>query len=91
MTGGIPEELRRGPLLLAVNHIGIGPPVHIHDLRPGRVGDANRARYRITAAITPGLVALRAAEPDRPAFVDPTRPITAVAAFPGGIVPEDIP
>jgi hypothetical protein len=27
----------------------------------------------------------------RPAFVDPTRPTTAVAAFPGGVVPDDLP
>jgi 1-acyl-sn-glycerol-3-phosphate acyltransferase len=36
-------------------------------------------------------VPLRADERDRPAFVDPTRPTTAVAAYPGGVVPEDIP
>ena len=71
--------------------VHVGPPVSLEDLRPGRVGDANRARYRITAAITRGLVTLRAGEPERPAFVDPTRPTTAVAAFPGGMVPEDIP
>jgi 1-acyl-sn-glycerol-3-phosphate acyltransferase len=70
--------------------VHVGPPVDFSDLRPGRVGDANRARYRITAAITRGLVPLRADEPDRPRFVDPTRPTTAVAAYPGGVVPEDI-
>ncbi len=71
--------------------VHVGPPVVLDDLRMGRVGDANRARYRIAAAITRGLVPLRAAEPDRPAFVDPTRPTTAVAAFPGGVVPVDVP
>ncbi|TFV66210.1 UNVERIFIED_ORG: 1-acyl-sn-glycerol-3-phosphate acyltransferase [Bacillus sp. AZ43] len=71
--------------------VHVGPPVKLDDLRMGRVGDANRARYRIAAAITRGLVPLRADEPDRPAFVDPTRPTTAVAAYPGGVVPEDIP
>jgi len=45
----------------------------------------------IAAAITRGLVPLRAGEEERPHFVDPTRPTTAVAAFPGGVVPEDIP
>jgi 1-acyl-sn-glycerol-3-phosphate acyltransferase len=69
--------------------VHIGPPVPLGDLQMGRVGDANRARYRIAAAITKGLVPLRAAEPDRPAYVDATRPTTAVAAFPGGIVPDD--
>jgi 1-acyl-sn-glycerol-3-phosphate acyltransferase len=71
--------------------VHVGPPVDFTDLRAGRVGDANRARYRITAAITRGLGPLRAGERDRPAFVDPTRPTTAVAAYPGGVVPEDIP
>jgi len=45
----------------------------------------------IAAAITRGLVPLRADEPDRPRFGDPTRPTTAVAAFPGGVVPQDLP
>jgi 1-acyl-sn-glycerol-3-phosphate acyltransferase len=71
--------------------VHVGPPVRLDDLRMGRVGDANRARYRIAAAMTRGLVPLRADEPDRPAFVDRTRPTTAVAAYPGGVVPEDIP
>ena len=71
--------------------VHIGPPVDFSDLRMGRVGDANRARYRIAAAITRGLVPLRAAEPGRPRFVDHTRPTTAVAAYLGGLVPEDVP
>jgi 1-acyl-sn-glycerol-3-phosphate acyltransferase len=71
--------------------VHVGPPVDFSDLRPGRVGDANRARYRITAAITRGLVPLRAGELDAPRFVDPTRPTTAVAAYPGGVVPEAVP
>jgi 1-acyl-sn-glycerol-3-phosphate acyltransferase len=71
--------------------VHVGPPVRLDDLRMGRVGDANRARYRIAAAITRGLVPLRAGERDRPVFLDPTRPTTAVAAYPGGVVPEDIP
>jgi len=71
--------------------VHVGPPVVLDDLQMGRVGDANRARYRIAAAITRGLVPLRAGEADRPHFVDPTRPTTAVAAYPGGVVPEDIP
>jgi 1-acyl-sn-glycerol-3-phosphate acyltransferase len=72
--------------------VHIGPAVFFEDLRPGRVGDANRARTRIAAAITRGLAPLRAGDPaDRPAYVDPTRPTTATAAFPGGLVPHDIP
>jgi 1-acyl-sn-glycerol-3-phosphate acyltransferase len=69
--------------------VHVGPPVKLDDLRLGRVGDANRARNRIAAAITRGLVPLRAGE--RRPFVDPTRPTTAVAAYPGGVVPEDVP
>ena len=69
--------------------VHVGPPVKLDDLRLGRVGDANRARYRIAAAITRGLVPLRAGE--RAMYVDPTRPTTAVAAYPGGVVPDDIP
>jgi 1-acyl-sn-glycerol-3-phosphate acyltransferase len=71
--------------------VHVGPPVRLDYLRMGRVGDANRARYRIAAAITRGLVPLRAGETDRPGFADPTRPTTAVAAYPGGVVPEDMP
>lgn len=71
--------------------VHVGPPVRLEDLQMGRVGDANRARYRIAAAITRGLVPLRADEWDRPAFADPTRPTTALAAFPGGVVPDDLP
>jgi len=71
--------------------VHVGPPVRLDDLRVGRVGDANRARYRITAAITRGLVPLRAGEDERPHFLDPTRPTTAVSAYPGGVVPDDVP
>ncbi|SHG20106.1 1-acyl-sn-glycerol-3-phosphate acyltransferase [Geodermatophilus nigrescens] len=79
------RSLVRRPVL----RVHVGPPVYLEDLRPGRVGDANRARMRIAAAITRGLVPLRAAAaPLRP---DPTRPTTGAAAFPGGVVPEDIP
>jgi 1-acyl-sn-glycerol-3-phosphate acyltransferase len=71
--------------------VHVGPPVRLDDLQMGRVGDANRARIRIAAAITRGLVPLRVDEPDGPRFVDPGRPTTSVAAFPGGVVPDDIP
>jgi 1-acyl-sn-glycerol-3-phosphate acyltransferase len=71
--------------------VHVGPPVRLDDLKMGRIGDANRARYRIAAAITRGLVALRAAEPDRPRYGDRTRPTTAVAAYPRGVVPDDVP
>jgi 1-acyl-sn-glycerol-3-phosphate acyltransferase len=82
------RAIRRRPAL----RVHIGPAVCLEDLRSGRIGDANRARARIAAALTRGLAPLRAGEPqDRIAFADPTRPTTAVAAFPGGVVPDDIP
>jgi 1-acyl-sn-glycerol-3-phosphate acyltransferase len=72
--------------------VHIGAPISFAGLQPGRVGDANRARIRIAAALTRGLAPLRAGEPaDRVAFGDVTRPTTSVAAFPGGVVPDDIP
>ncbi|MCW2701289.1 MAG: hypothetical protein JWQ45_2824 [Blastococcus sp.] len=57
----------------------------------GRIGDANRARYRIAAAITRGLVPSRAGDEGRPRFTDGTRLATAEAAYPGGVVPEEAP
>ena len=55
---------------------------------PARSG----ARPRVSAAaITRGLVPLRSGEADRQHYVDRTRPTTAVAAYPGGIVPDDVP
>jgi 1-acyl-sn-glycerol-3-phosphate acyltransferase len=85
------RTLVRAVVRRPVLRVHVGPPVRLVDLQMGRVGDANRARYRIAAAITRGLVPLRHGELDRPAFLDPTRPTTAVAAFPGGVVPEDMP
>ncbi len=79
--------LRRcGRLVLRVH---VGPPVVLDDLEAGRVGDAHRARMRIAAAITRGLVPLRAASGPLPP--DPTCPTPGTAASPGGIVPPDIP
>jgi hypothetical protein len=46
------RALVRRPVLA----VHIGPPVRLDDLQMGRVGDADRARYRIAAAITRGLV-----------------------------------
>jgi 1-acyl-sn-glycerol-3-phosphate acyltransferase len=46
------RALVRRPVLA----VHIGPPVRLDDLQMGRVGDADRARYRIPAAITRGLV-----------------------------------
>jgi len=71
--------------------VHLGPAVFFEDLQAGRIGDANRARNRIAAALTRGLAPLRAGEPpDRIGFADPTRPTTAAAAYPGGVVPDDV-
>jgi 1-acyl-sn-glycerol-3-phosphate acyltransferase len=86
-VGTVLRAIVRRPRL----RVHVGPPVVLDDLKMGRVGDANRARYRITAAITRGLVPLRADEKHGPAWVDATRPTTAVAAYPGGVVPDDVP
>ncbi|RKT56924.1 lysophospholipid acyltransferase family protein [Saccharothrix australiensis] len=64
--------LRRRPTF----RVHFGAPVDLSDLRDGRAGDARRAHERIMRAITAGLAPLRADEPDRPRFHDPTRPTT---------------
>ena len=71
--------------------VHVGPPVYLEDLRDGQLGAAHQARLRIAAAITRGMVPLRAGELDAPRFADPSRPTTGTAAFPGGVVPDDIP
>src|SRR3954447_19316945 len=71
--------------------VHVGPPVRLDDLRMGRVGDANRARYRIAAAIPGAFVPRRAAEAERSHSAARPRPTTAVAAYPGGAVPDDVP
>lgn len=61
--------------------VHFGPVVDLTDLSATRLGDAVRARDRIMRAITAGLVPLRPAEPDRPAFHDPTRPTDSVSPW----------
>ena len=85
------RTLARAAVRRPALRVHVGPPVQLDDLKMGRIGDANRARYRIAAAITRGLVPLRADEAGRAAFRDRTRPTTAVAAYPGGVVPDDVP
>lgn len=72
--------------------VHVGTPVPLDDLVATRMGDANRARERIIAAITMQLQALRRSEPGRPRQLDPTRPCPqrSTAAFPGGLVPEHL-
>lgn len=54
--------------------VHFGERVDLADLTADRPGDAMRAHQRIMRAITDRLVPLRADEPDRPRFHDPTRP-----------------
>jgi len=72
--------------------VHVGTPVPLDDLDANRMGDANRARGRIIAAITMQLQELRRDEPVRPRHLDPTRPCpeTSTAAFPGGHVPDEL-
>jgi 1-acyl-sn-glycerol-3-phosphate acyltransferase len=72
--------------------VHVGTPVPLDDLVASRMGDANRARERIIAAITMQLQVLRRSEPGRPRHLDLTRPCPeqSTAAFPGGIVPEHL-
>ncbi len=72
--------------------VHVGPPVPLDDLNADRMGDANRARIRIIAAITMQLQELRRLEPGQPRHLDLTRPCPeqSIAAFPGGNVPDDL-
>jgi 1-acyl-sn-glycerol-3-phosphate acyltransferase len=72
--------------------VQVGPPVPLDDLNANRMGDTNRARVRIIAAITMQLQELRRAEPGAPRYLDPTRPCPdeSTAAFPGGEVPAEL-
>ncbi|HEX3789729.1 MAG TPA: lysophospholipid acyltransferase family protein [Pseudonocardiaceae bacterium] len=54
--------------------VKFGHPVDLTGLTGTRPGDAIRARDRIMRSITADLRTLRRSEPDRPRFLDPTRP-----------------
>ena len=87
-VGSFARSLWRQPAM----KVHVGTPVPLDDLNAHRIGDANRARSRIIAAITMQLQELRRHEPDRPRQLDPTRPCpeASTAAFPGGDVPEEL-
>jgi 1-acyl-sn-glycerol-3-phosphate acyltransferase len=78
---GVPKGLLRALLRALVRRpvvrVHFGPPVDLSDVSADRPGDAMRATDRILDAITSALVSLRADEPDRPRYVDPTRPSDA--------------
>lgn len=89
MLGSALTSVWRQPKL----KVHFGQPVMLDDLSISRRGDAIKARDRITAAITRNLAPLRSDERDRPRYADETRPISdrPGAAFPGGVVPDNIP
>lgn len=88
LTSTMTSVLRRPAL-----KIHFGDPVDLSGLSSDRPRDIITARTRIDAAITRNLVPLRADQLGAPRFVDPTRPIAdrPTAAFPGGIVPDELP
>lgn len=67
---GIGRALVRRPVI----RVHFGPPVDLSGLDPAVPGDAQRATVRIIDALTDALALLRPDEPDRPRYVDPTRP-----------------
>ena len=62
------------PLRRPTFKVHFGDPVDLTEFSDGRPGDAVRAHAKIMRAIADGLAPLRASEPDRPRFHDPTRP-----------------
>ncbi|RKN41550.1 lysophospholipid acyltransferase family protein [Micromonospora endolithica] len=68
---GVARSLLRRPVV----RVRFGAPVDLGDLNPGAPGAARRATDRIIDAITDTLVPLRPDEPDRPRYVDPSRPV----------------
>lgn len=89
MLGSTVSSIWRRPKL----KVRFGDPVDLSGLDPNRRGDAVRARNRIAAAQTRLLAGLRPGEHAQPAFYDRTRPVhyPSTAAFPGGVVPDELP
>ncbi|KAA9153795.1 1-acyl-sn-glycerol-3-phosphate acyltransferase [Amycolatopsis acidicola] len=69
------------PLRRPKFQVHFGRPVDLSDVEPERPGAGMRAHRKIMRAITDGLVPLRAAEPDKPKFHDPTRPTDTVSPW----------
>jgi 1-acyl-sn-glycerol-3-phosphate acyltransferase len=61
--------------------VHFGTPVDLSGVDPERPGAGVRAHAKIMQAITAGLVPLRADEPDRPRFHDPTRPTDTLSPW----------
>jgi 1-acyl-sn-glycerol-3-phosphate acyltransferase len=78
MTWRLLVSIVRRPVV----HVRFGVPVDLSDLCAEVPRHAQQASTRIMAAITDGLLPLRAAEPGLPRYVDPTRPVSAARTFP---------
>lgn len=89
MLSSTVSSLWRRPAL----RVHFGEPVDLSGLSADRRGDPVRARNRIAAAQTRLLAPLRREEMDQPRFRDATRPVAErpTAAFPGGVVPDELP
>ncbi|MEU3270683.1 lysophospholipid acyltransferase family protein [Saccharomonospora sp. NPDC006951] len=69
------------PLRRPVFKVHFGDPVDLTPFSASTPGHAVKAHAAIMRAITAGLVPLRATEPDRPRFHDPTRPTDTVSPW----------
>lgn len=69
------------PLRRPTFRVHFGDPVDLSDVDPGRPGAGMRAHAKIMRAIVDGLIPLRATEPVRPRFHDPTRPTDTVSPW----------
>ncbi|MTD54123.1 lysophospholipid acyltransferase family protein [Amycolatopsis pithecellobii] len=69
------------PLRRPTFKVHFGTPVDLSTVDPARPGAGMRAHTKIMEAITAGLIPLRATEPDRPRFHDPTRPTDTVSPW----------
>lgn len=69
------------PLRRPTFKVHFGTPVDLSGIDATRPGAGVRAHAKIMQAITAGLIPLRAAEPDRPRFHDPTRPTDTVSPW----------
>ncbi|MEQ4303409.1 lysophospholipid acyltransferase family protein [Plantactinospora sp. B6F1] len=71
---GMLRAVGRAMLRRPVIRVHFGPPVDLAGIDPAGPGAAARATDAIVDALTVALVPLRPDEPDRPRYVDPTRP-----------------
>ncbi len=76
LRSGITSPFRRPTF-----KVHFGEPIDLGDLDPAKPGSGRKAHERIMRAITQNLIPLRADEPVRPRFHDPTRPTDSVSPW----------